>query len=301
MNLSENGADNYDWNADGVYQLEVTDRVQGGPGGISNRQATELVKRTRNLHGRVQTVEANKAPLASPALLGVPTAPTAPTATNSTQIANTAFVQAVVAALVASSPAALDTLKELATALGNDANFATTMTNALAAKAPLNSPGLTGTPTAPTASTETNNSQLATTAFVKAVVAALGYDPNFANTTADALATKLNRNFDNLSSVVGALTALNVEGSAVLSGTDIDWSGKPIRTKTLTGATTLTFSDLIINKTITLKVTGDFTLTLPTSVSMVSGAYDGTKINLIQLLCVDTATPEVWCVISQKQ
>jgi hypothetical protein len=48
---------------------------------------------------------------------------------------NTA-ISAAIAALVASSPAALDTLNELAGALGNDANFATTMTNALAAKAP---------------------------------------------------------------------------------------------------------------------------------------------------------------------
>lgn len=50
------------------------------------------------------------------------------------QLANTAFVQAAIAALVASSPAALDTLNELAAALGNDPNFATTMTNALAGK-----------------------------------------------------------------------------------------------------------------------------------------------------------------------
>lgn len=72
---------------------------------------------------------------ASPAMTGTPTAPTAATGTNSTQISTTAFVQATIAALVASSPAALDTLNELAVALGNDPNFATTMTNALAGKA----------------------------------------------------------------------------------------------------------------------------------------------------------------------
>lgn len=75
-----------------------------------------------------------RAPLASPALTGTPTAPTAAAGTNSTQIANTAFVRAVIADLVGSSPAALDTLNELAAALGNDPNFATTMTNALAGK-----------------------------------------------------------------------------------------------------------------------------------------------------------------------
>lgn len=87
----------------------------------------------------VKTVmdEANKkAPLNSPALTGTPTTPTARQGTNNTQIANTAFVMAAIAALVDSSPDALNTLNELAAALGNDPNFATTMTNALAGKQP---------------------------------------------------------------------------------------------------------------------------------------------------------------------
>ncbi|EMC0023223.1 phage tail protein [Enterobacter cloacae] len=78
------------------------------------------------------------APKASPTFTGTPKAPTAAAGNNSTQLANTAFVQAAISALVASSPAALDTLNELAEALGNDPNFATTMTNALAGKQPLN-------------------------------------------------------------------------------------------------------------------------------------------------------------------
>ncbi len=77
-----------------------------------------------------------KAPLNSPALTGTPTTPTAPQGANSTQIASTAFVMAAIAALVDSSPDALNTLNELAAALGNDPNFATTMTNALAGKQP---------------------------------------------------------------------------------------------------------------------------------------------------------------------
>lgn len=79
---------------------------------------------------------AAKAPLASPALTGTPTAPTATPGTNSTQIATTAYADAAVAALVNSAPGVLDTLDELAAALGDDANFATTVTNALAAKVP---------------------------------------------------------------------------------------------------------------------------------------------------------------------
>lgn len=107
------------------------------------------------------------APLANAALTGVPTAPTATAATNTTQIATTAFVRTEVANLVASAPAALDTLDELAAALGDDANFATTTATAIGLKAPLANAALTGTPTAPTATAGTNTTQLATTAFVQ--------------------------------------------------------------------------------------------------------------------------------------
>ena len=77
-----------------------------------------------------------KAPLNSPALTGTPTTPTARQGTNNTQIASTAYVMAAIAALVDWSPDALNTLNELAAALGNDPNFATTMTSALAGKQP---------------------------------------------------------------------------------------------------------------------------------------------------------------------
>lgn len=82
----------------------------------------------------LDTALAAKAPLASPALTGTPTAPTATEGNSSTQIATTAFVTAAVAAVINGSPGALDTLNELATALGNDANFSATVTNALAGK-----------------------------------------------------------------------------------------------------------------------------------------------------------------------
>ena len=174
---------------DGIYQIEVSDPVLGGPDGISNRQGKQLASRTLYLKQQVEkggsdlakhvaaadphtqyapkasptftgtptaptqaktdnstklattahvkSVVADYAPLSSPALTGKPTAPTAAQTANDTQLANTAFVKAAIAALVASSPEALDTLNELAAALGNDPNFATTMTNALAGKQPL--------------------------------------------------------------------------------------------------------------------------------------------------------------------
>lgn len=74
----------------------------------------------------------------SVALTGIPTAPTADSGNSTTQIATTAFVSTAISNLVDTAPGTLDTLNELAAALGDDANFATTVTNSLATKAPLN-------------------------------------------------------------------------------------------------------------------------------------------------------------------
>jgi hypothetical protein len=187
-----------------IYQLETTDPVLGGPDGVDNVQGKQLANRTLYLKNLIALL----APLASPALTGNPTAPTQTAGNNTTRLATTAFVQTAITALVNSSPAALDTLNELATALGNDPNFATTIANALGLKAPLASPALTGTPTAPTPAGGTNTTQLATTAFVQAAITALvnsspaaldtlnelatalGNDPNFATTITNALALK---------------------------------------------------------------------------------------------------------------
>ncbi|EGI4456666.1 TPA: prophage tail fiber N-terminal domain-containing protein [Escherichia coli] len=79
-----------------------------------------------------------KAPLDSPAFTGTPTTPTPPDDATGLEMANAAFVRKLLAALVGSSPEALDTLNELAAALGHDPNFATTVTKALAGKQPLN-------------------------------------------------------------------------------------------------------------------------------------------------------------------
>lgn len=94
-----------------------------------------------------QTALNLKANIASPTFTGIPLAPTATAGTNTTQIATTAFVGTAVSNLVASAPTTLDTLNELASALGNDASFSTTVTNSIAAKAPIASPTFTGTVT----------------------------------------------------------------------------------------------------------------------------------------------------------
>jgi hypothetical protein len=98
----------------------------------------------------IQTQLDAKAPLNSPALTGTPTAPTATAATNTTQVATTAFVRAEIASLVGSAGSTLDTLGEIATALGNDANLSATLTTSIGLKAPTASPTFTGTVTIPT-------------------------------------------------------------------------------------------------------------------------------------------------------
>ena len=84
------------------------------------------------------------APKASPALTGTPTAPTAGATVNTTQLATTAFVQTAIANLSDSAPATLNTLNELAAALGDDASFSTTVTTSIATKLPLAGGTMTG-------------------------------------------------------------------------------------------------------------------------------------------------------------
>lgn len=87
----------------------------------------------------------SRAPLASPALTGTPTAPTAASNTNTTQVATTAYVQTEISDLINGAPGALQTLNDIADALGDDDDFASSVTTNLAAKAPIASPTFTGT------------------------------------------------------------------------------------------------------------------------------------------------------------
>ncbi|MBN4172476.1 prophage tail fiber N-terminal domain-containing protein, partial [Shigella dysenteriae] len=121
-----------------VVSLEDASTTKKGIVQLSSatNSASESLAATAKAVKVVMDETNKKAPLNSPALTGTPTTPTAPKGTNNTQIASTAYVMAAIAALVDSSPDALNTLNELAAALGNDPNFATTMTNALAGKQP---------------------------------------------------------------------------------------------------------------------------------------------------------------------
>jgi hypothetical protein len=115
-------------------------------------------------------VSSSYALLNSPTFTGVPLAPTAGSGTNTTQIATTAYVRGEISNIIAAAPSTLDTLNELATALGNDPNFATTTASQIGLKANLNSPTFTGTPTAPTAASSVSNTQIATTEYVNTAI-----------------------------------------------------------------------------------------------------------------------------------
>ncbi|WP_077527952.1 phage tail protein, partial [Escherichia coli] len=124
--------------ANGKYTAQDATTAQKGIVQLSSatNSTSETLAATPKAVKAVMDETNKKAPLNSPALTGTPTTPTAPKGTNNTQIASTAYVMAAIAALVDSSPDALNTLNELAAALGNDPNFATTMTKALAGKQP---------------------------------------------------------------------------------------------------------------------------------------------------------------------
>ncbi len=151
-----------------------------------------------------------KAPLASPALTGVPTAPTAAVATNTTQLATTAFV---VAEIAASGGAGL-VIDSIADADTTHAPSRNAVFDALALKAPLASPTFTGVPAGPTASVGTNTTQLATTAFVVAEIAASG-GVGVIDSIADADTT----NAPSRNAVFDALALKAPLASPVLTGT----------------------------------------------------------------------------------
>ncbi len=85
----------------------------------------------------------------------------------------------------------------------------------------------------------------------------------------------------------------------VISASDVDFSSAQVFTKTLTGATTLTFSSVQTGMVKDLVITGEQTLTLPASVKTITGTYDGTVSNLIQIVSTNGST-EQWATISQE-
>ena len=172
-------------------QIATTAYVDLAATNATAPDATTLVKGKVQLAGDLSGTAASptvpglalKAPLASPALTGVPTAPTASQGNNSTQLATTAYVD--LAATNVTVPDATTLVKGKVQLAGDLSGTAASPTvPGLALKAPLASPALTGTPTAPTASAGNNSTQLATTAYTDGAVSTLS------GTTTSALALK---------------------------------------------------------------------------------------------------------------
>lgn len=202
-----------------------------------------------------QTALDLKANLVSPAFTGTPTVPTAVAGTNTTQAASTGFVSTAIGNLINSAPGALDTLNELSAALGNDPNFATTITNSLALKAPLASPTFTGTVSGITAAMVglhlvTNTSDASkpvstaqqTALDLKANLAS----PTFTGTVAGITSTMVGLGnvinslqlvaSNSLSDLVNRQTALNNISGGILAGNYLRGNGTNIVLSTIQAA-----------------------------------------------------------------
>lgn len=117
-------------------QTAINNLVDAAPGTLDTlNELAAAINDDPAYFSNIQSSLDLKAPLASPALSGIPTAPTASGTTNTTQIATTEFVQSKINNLVGGSPDLLNTLSELSAALGNDADFATTTANAISLRA----------------------------------------------------------------------------------------------------------------------------------------------------------------------
>lgn len=224
------------WNAEHVLTglLALLDAVAAQPNSVftldaaNNPQMTALSAFMRARLGDADAVthlnNLGAAALASPSLTGVPTAPTAAPGTNTNQLATMAAVQAAIANLVGGAPTVLDTLAEIDAALNNDPNFAATMTTALALKAPLASPALTGAPTAPTPAPGDNSIKIATTAFLVAALAAYAplASPGFTGTPTAPTAAFGNKGGQVATTAfVQAALAPAGQGRLALNGTSI--------------------------------------------------------------------------------
>lgn len=153
-NFNEEAAGTYDWENSGIYIIEQNDPVEGGMEGISNRQGRELALRTRNLHERIEKLKQDTTTRDDELDDAIDTQ-TEATLRNAKEYTDARevviqtvvddkdatmlrtakdYADTIVAALINGSPELMNTLSELADALGNDPNFATTVTNKIAKK-----------------------------------------------------------------------------------------------------------------------------------------------------------------------
>ena len=214
----------------------VTGNVTGNvTGTVTGSASLNLLKSGDTMSGAI-AMGANKI-----TGLGTPTA-------NTTDAANTAYVDAAISTavtnVIASAPALLDTLDELAAALGDDANFATTVTTNLAAKANIASPTFTGVPAAPTASVNTNTTQIATTAYVMAATVApsnltgpitsVGSATSIASQTGTGTKFVVDTSPTLVTPVLGVATATSINGTTIPSSVTLVKTGDTLATLSAT-------------------------------------------------------------------
>lgn len=166
---------------EGVYQVELTDPVIGGPNGISNRAQRNLANRTRWLKDRLESALTGKADKESPALTGAPTAPAPGDNDNSTRLATTGWVRKLVGALAAPLSHVGSRGQAHGEATTAEAGFMSAADKGrlngldaqLLAKADKASPAFTGTPTAPSPASGDNSGKIATTSWVRSAIGQL--------------------------------------------------------------------------------------------------------------------------------
>ncbi|KVN24455.1 hypothetical protein WJ63_19030 [Burkholderia pyrrocinia] len=184
---------------DGIYQLETSDPVQGGPEGVDNLQAKQLANRTRYLKKQIEAGQSN---LDAHAKAADP----------HSQYATKADLAQKLADLVDQSPEALNTLKELADAMGNDPNFATTVMNDLAKRATIESPVFTGTPKGPTSQQFDSSTKLATTAFVQRALGSFQTSVNLPVGSTNGAAADIGKYFTQQAAAAATYALPSTEG-----------------------------------------------------------------------------------------
>jgi len=229
---------------------------------------------TDGVTSNIQTQLNAKAPTASPTLTGTPLAPTAPAGTNTTQIATTAFVSTAVSNLVDSAPGTLDTLNELAAALGDDANFSTTVTTSIGEKLAKAS-NLSDLTNAATARTNLGLGSAATAASTD-FVSATGSDTMSGTLTVQTLSVGTNTVTTTSDIALSANVAINGENSLSFGLTDSTsgyyrWMfGNTSKTSGVAGGTEK------------MKLDKDGNLTLSGTVDGRDVASDGSKLDGIE-------------------
>ena len=228
---------------EGVYQVELTDPVIGGPNGISNRAQRNLANRTRWLKDRLESALTGKADKESPALTGAPTAPAPGDSDNSTRLATTGWVRKLVGALAAplshvgsrGSAHGEATTSEAGFMSAADKGRLAGLDAQLLAKADKASPAFTGTPTAPSPASGDNSGKIATTSWVRSAIGQLAAPPSHVGsrgsahaeaTTSEAgfMSAADKRKLDTVSAGAGAGAVTSVAGrtgAVTLQVTDV--------------------------------------------------------------------------------